>query len=461
MKPTKKFICHICQKHRGAALIVSMIFVLIFSALAVSMATMSGTNLQIADSQRKANRTLESAQSGLEVVRYLLDGMSVSETEDSSGRLPEVYDRLGDRLAETGMTSIVTEHDTNLKVIRILTVNLDSVLEKSFSCNIKQSADVDSILKAEVTGVSGQLNRRIIVDFNSVAKPIFDFGVATKGPLQMTGNVDLEGAKVDASVYIESVGQETALELIGKCTIAGDVTILDPCASVQLSDNSSIGGETGDAAMDNVFVGELPVEFPTPNPGYFQGYVGQSIDPCTYSTETIFENIRIPPNTNPTFSNDITLNGIVFIEVPNLVTFTGNTTITGIIIGNGDLNDNSAANRIIFAGTVDSCSVSELPPEFGDELRNETGTFLMAPGFSISFGGNFNTLNGVIAANGIEFFGDAGGTIDGSVLNYSDTPMTLSGNSDLIFQRSGTTEVPAGFEPELKYEPSSYSEVVL
>jgi len=433
-----------------------MIFVLIFSALAVSMATMSGTNLQIADSQRKANRTLESAQSGLEVVRYLLDGMSISKSEDSSGRLPEVYDRLGDRLAETGMTSIVTEHDTNLKVIRILSVNLDSALEKSFSCNIKQSADVDSILKAEVTGVSGQLNRLIIVDFNSVAKPIFDFGVATKGPLQMTGNVELEGAKVDASVYIESVGQETALELIGKCTIAGDVTILDPCAGVQLSDNSSIGGEIGDAAMDNVFVGEVPVEFPTPNPGYFEQYVQSTFDP----NDTIFENIRIPPNTNPTFSNNITLNGIVFVEVPNLVTFTGNTVITGIIIGNGDLNDNSATNQIIFAGTVDSYSVSELPPEFGD-LRNETGTFLMAPGFGVSFGGNFNTLNGVIAANGIEFFGDAGGTIDGSVLNYSDTPMKLTGNSDLIFERSGTTEVPAGFEPELKYEPSSYSEVVL
>ena len=87
----------------------------------------------------------------------------------------------------------------------------------------------------------------------------------------------------------------------------------------------------------------------------------------------------------------------------------------------------------------------------------------MAPGFSASFGGNFDTLNGAIAANGIEFFGNAGGTIAGSVLNYSDTPMILSGNSDLFFNRSGITEIPAGFEPEivLHYDPASYDEPVL
>jgi hypothetical protein len=85
----------------------------------------------------------------------------------------------------------------------------------------------------------------------------------------------------------------------------------------------------------------------------------------------------------------------------------------------------------------------------------------MAPGFAASFGGNFGTLNGAIVANGIEFYGTAGGTINGSVINYSDTPMILSGNSDLIFNRTGLTEVPAGFGPEIimHYIPSSYQEV--
>jgi hypothetical protein len=39
--------------------------------------------------------------------------------------------------------------------------------------------------------------------------------------------------------------------------------------------------------------------------------------------------------------------------------------------------------------------------------------------------------------------------------------MTLSGNSDLFFNRSGTNTVPAGFLPKivLQYDPCSYSEI--
>jgi hypothetical protein len=101
-------------------------------------------------------------------------------------------------------------------------------------------------------------------------------------------------------------------------------------------------------------------------------------------------------------------------------------------------------------------------PQFAD-IRNETGTFLMAPGFAASFGGNFTELSGAIAANGVDFFGNAGGIINGSIINYSNTETTLSGDTDLQFNHSGTVNIPAGFVPEiiLRYQPTSYSEVVL
>ncbi len=60
-------------------------------------------------------------------------------------------------------------------------------------------------------------------------------------------------------------------------------------------------------------------------------------------------------------------------------------------------------------------------------------------------------------------WGNAGGTINGSIVNYSDAEMTLQGNTDLYFNRSGLDEVPAGFVPQLVmyYDPSSYAEVTL
>ena len=86
----------------------------------------------------------------------------------------------------------------------------------------------------------------------------------------------------------------------------------------------------------------------------------------------------------------------------------------------------------------------------------------MAPGFDVSFGGNFSTLSGAIAGNGITFHGNARGTIQGSVINYSDTAMTMSGNSDIFIDRSGVDQTPAGFEniTILTYEQSSYSETI-
>jgi hypothetical protein len=241
--------------------------------------------------------------------------------------------------------------------------------------------------------------------------------------------------------------------------------LTNPDAYVTLQGGQAgIGGETGEAALDHVSAGDDPVEFPVPLSGYFEQYVQDTFDPAVHDTsaDNTFENIRIPGGTNPTFSGSTTLNGIVFIETPNVVTFTGNVDITGIIVGDGDMNDNSGANQLAFLGNVSSAPVTDLPAgaQF-DGIREETGTFLMAPGFGASFGGSFDTLNGAIAANGINFFGNAGGTISGSILNYSDTPMTLSGNSDLFFNRSGVDEVPAGFGPEiiLHYISSSYSEV--
>lgn len=462
MKPIKKIIRYTCQKRRGTALIISMIFVLIFSGLAVSMATMSGTNLQIAENQRKAGRARACAESGVEIIRFWLNRFSVPGATEPSLVLPELRISLQNDLTANSISNITTSYDGS--TITIPSVTLDAENSKSFSAEIIQ-LDSDT-LQMYVTGVYKTITRTIRAnyDFGIRRHTVFDYGVATRGPLHLSGNIELEGVnlQVESDVYIVSENTNLALEIIGNSQIAGDVHIWNPLATVDLQGGkASIGGETLPEAIDHVTTGmDEEVEFPVPNPDYFEHYVVEDIN--YPSTETTFENIRIPPNTNPSFSGGVTLTGIVFIETPNVVTFTGNVNVTGIIVGDGDMTDDSGTNKIDFLGTINSSPLSDLPAEFG-ELKNETGTFLMAPGFSVSFGGNFHTLSGAIAANGIEFYGDAGGTIEGSIVNYSDVQMDFSGNNDLFFNRSPDTKVPAGFVPEivLHYNPASYSEIVL
>ncbi len=57
---------------RGFALIIAMIFVLVFSALAVSMATLSGTSMQLASNHQKVNSALFAAESAMECGRYII-----------------------------------------------------------------------------------------------------------------------------------------------------------------------------------------------------------------------------------------------------------------------------------------------------------------------------------------------------------------------------------------------------
>jgi len=458
-----------CRKsYKGAALIISMIFVLIFSALAVSMATMSSTNVQIAENQRKANCARACAQSGLEIIRLWSNPVSIPGTTAPELRFSQIASSFQSAAYEISNISNIT-NDSSL--ITVPSVPLNSTNEQSFYASITPKPTVadPNALQLNVTGTYGSLAKTISVnyDFGTREHTVFDYGVATRGPLHLSGNIELTGEKLtlDASVYIESEN-DTTLSIIGNSQIAGDVSITNSSSATDIVDlqggQASIGGETAPEAYDHVFTGTPPAEFPVPDPSYFEHYVVEDIN--YPSSETTFENVRIPANTNPDFSANVTLRGIVFIETPNIVTFSGNTIITGIIVGDGDLEDNSGTNQINFLGTVDSYPVTELPdePQF-EEIRNDTGTFALAPGFSLSFGGNFSTLSGAIAANGIEFFGNAGGTINGSVINYSDTPMTLSGTNNLSFNRLEEGVVPNGFVPEivLQYIPNSYSENLL
>jgi Tfp pilus assembly protein PilX len=437
-----------------------MIFILVFCALAVSMASLSGVNLQIADNQRKANLARSSAESGLNVLRYWMESITIPGSPTKSERF---------NLLATELQNVLTSNrpiNTDVNIISIANpVVLNSSEGQYFTAKI-QTTDNINMLQMDITGYAGQIQRTIRVnyDFKTTNSSVFNYGIATKGPLKLQGSAEIDGIiDLDAGVYIESE-TNPALEITGNSHIAGDVDFTNPDANVILGNKASIGGETGQAAIDNhVEFGAPPVDFPVPIPTYFEHYVTNTYDPNNVEDE--YSNVRIPAGTNPIFNSNLTLRGVIFIEVPNTVTFAGNVAITGIIVGNGSLSDNSGTNLITFLGTVNSYPVTELDPvvdpQFA-ELREETGTFLLAPGFSAYFGGDFETLNGAIAANGITFGGNAGGTINGSVINYSPQLLDLFGNTDLIFNRSGNS-IPDGCfgpETELQYLPESYCEVI-
>ena len=466
-----KRAAHLLRRGRsGSVLILSLIFLIMFSALAVAMAGMSDGNVQIAENHRKLGTTHACAESGLEITRYWLGKIEVSGTTAPGQRFSQVASLLQAELTANDVNNITPAYGET--TITIPSVALDSG-GQSFSA-VLTKIDDDNI-RLDVTGRYGPLARTIRANyaFSTRAHTVFDFGVASKGPVSLSGNVDLEGVNIDveSNAYIESENTLLALSITGNSQIAGSVKIVNPSACVYLQGGQAgIGGVTGQAATQPPYttIGAPPTEFPEMHPQPFINYVEAhgavvTVEQASQSNTT-FTNPIIRANTNPSFASGSILRGVVFVEAPNTVTFAGHVSIAGIIVTDGDPLDDSGTNQLSFSGNVTSYSVETLSAaEFGTWLPTQKGTFIMAPGFLASFTGSFSAESGAIAANGIQFSGNAGGTINGSIINYSDAQMVLSGNSDLYFNRSGLTEVPAGFVPQLilQYDPSSYAEVIL
>ena len=448
---------------RGAVLIISMIFVLIFSALAVSMATMSGTNVQLASNQHKVDCAFASTESGQEAMRYWLSDVKIPSSTPPSDYFGAIVSTLKYDLDANNISNIAVYNDGSIPPVA-----LHSASGQNFEGEILIDANDLNILQVYTTGGSGQITRTIRVnyDIEPYEYPIFDFGLATKGPVHFLGNPTITGinSNNEADIFIDSQKTNLAMLVTGNTNFDGDISIGNSTANADFWGDVQIGGDKGEAAIDNhVTIGVETPEFPLPDTQHFLQYVtpGNVINSSTdLSSETgmTITNARITPGTDPNFLCNVIIEGILYIEQPNIVTFSRNLVLKGMIVGDGDAY-NPGTNSISFCGNFET---QPYPPgaEF-DAIRSEVGSSIVAPGFSASFSGNFAALGGVMAVSGVHFSGNANAVVKGTILNYSENPTVIEGNATLNFDRSDNIKVPAGFDTHriLTYNPASYEEI--
>jgi len=458
MAPVKKKSARL--NRRGAVLIISMIFVLIFSALAVSMATLSGTNVQLASNQHKVDCAIASTESGQEALRYWLTNVEIPSSTPPSDYFGTIVSTLQYDLDANSISNITVYNDGSIPP-----VVLHSASGQNFEGEILIDANDLNILQVYTTGRSGQITRTIRVhyDIEPYEYPIFDFGLATKGPVHFLGNPTVTGKNTnsEADIFIDSQNNNLAMLVTGNTNFDGDISIGNTNGIADFWGAIQIGGDTGQTAIDNhVHIGAESPEFPVPNTQHFQQYAtGNIIDSSTdISHHMTLTNAKIEAGTDPTFEGNIIIAGILYIESPNIVTFNRNVALNGMIVGDGDAY-NPGTNSISFIGNF---ATNPYPSgtEF-DAIRSETGSSIVAPGFSASFSGNFAALGGVMAVSGAHFSGNVSAAVKGTIVNYSENPTTVMGNATLNFDRSDNIKVPAGFDTHriLIYNPASYEEL--
>jgi len=446
-------------RHRsGAVYILAILILCVFAAMSVAFVATTDTALAKGNNNRLSLEARFAAESGINYLSHLLAdaSMSGSTLEELLSSLATI---LSDELDGTGnlATGETVSYDgTTISIPQI------QVSAKQ-SCTAQIAVVSGSVIRLDVTGtipVGGDggsltVSRSIGIEFEPYTPSAFDYGIYSKGPVDIGSGLNFVGANQpeEASVYSEAEGK--AIEIDGGY-IDGYVRTLHADAEVDI----------GATVNKDIELGADPVAVPVIDTSAFIPFATNIVDSSTNTSDGgTFNNIRIEAGTNPSFDKAVTLNGVVYVEAPNKVSFKNNVTFTGVLITEDPGPGVSAADHYIdFKNNLTVRGVEDLPdsPEFS-ELRQMPGTAFVAPGFTLEFKNNFSTINGIVAAESIIVKNNLDGLVYGSILILGDQGVEFKNNAHVTIDRSKYGGDSWGFEltgpRKLAAKASSYVEV--
>jgi len=447
-------------------LIMAIILMAVLTSVAFAGLHFASSNLLQSENYLAISEARMQTESGISYLSHLLKKTSMTGVTSDQDLMDAVATQISSDLdwsPAMGGGSISYDGST------ITIPSITSEGNGSFQATISL---VDSgTVQLSVTGSSDSTSRWAALQFQLSAggSAAFKYGVAAKGPIRMTGNAKIIGANnaEEAECLSATYDTDEAFKLTGNCNIEGGISISNSAGHASLTGNVSVGGDRFSGTIDSETIANDPdayeafdigvgdVEFPEIDPSVFESFAVNEINSSTKTNgNKTFTNVRIKANTNKTFSGNIKFYGVIFIETPNKIHFSGNATITGVIATQDAGDNNYNNNTIKFTGNLTARGVEELPntPEFSD-LRDMPGAFILAPGFSTQFSGNFGTVGGTMAAEEFKWTGNAGGIVRGGVISYGPEEMKLVGNSTITIDRDGMPDETPGFAKNVTFGP--------
>jgi Tfp pilus assembly protein PilX len=203
---------HIRGGRRGAVVVLAMIFIAVFSALAVALATVSGSNLQMASNQHKLNGALHAAQSGLECARYLVrtvTGLPLTNTNTvSTAQANQTWTRLCSYIQTTGLdgkTVLAASRFTDAlgSGDELVTPALRTgVAGEQFTVRLYRYDADPRTIKAQIMGTDGLAVRHIGMDMAVMKdREVLDYAVASRTRTWLAGDVTIHGNMYSAWKY--------------------------------------------------------------------------------------------------------------------------------------------------------------------------------------------------------------------------------------------------------------------
>ena len=304
----------------------------------------------------------------------------------------------------------------------------------------------------QASGAGGAVWRSVSIEAELDPRYTFGYGMFAKGPIFIEQNLQYLGANDPDEATMFSAAGGVAIT-VDSGHIDGDVLTQQPGATVDIG--ATIGGD---------ILPEADVFEPAIDGSVFEPFATNIVDSSTDFSSGTFTNIRIRGGTNPAFGNDVTIQGVMYIEAPNNVSFTGNVTIVGVIVSEDPgAGASPSEHYVYFKNNLSTQGLDELPETFEfATLREMVGSAFLLPGFTLDFKNNFSSINGAIVAEQIITKNNLDGIVYGNIIALGDAGVTFKNNAAVTIDRSkypglapGT--VP-GAPPKLVLRPSSYTE---
>ena len=192
-----------CLKRQGIALVLSMIFIVVFSAFAVSMATMSGANVQLASNQHKINAALLAAQSGLDCAKYIAGTISLDKTSYNyvtDAQALKAWLDLCQYVQNTSLDGQTVGPATRFTDAlgsgdQIVTspINFGSA-DVGFTMRFYRYDGAPRTIKLQSTGTDGEVIRRIGIEMEITKdRSVLNYAIASRGRMWITGDSTIHG----------------------------------------------------------------------------------------------------------------------------------------------------------------------------------------------------------------------------------------------------------------------------
>jgi Tfp pilus assembly protein PilX len=190
------------KKHRGIAMIIAMVFVVIFSAISIGFLSLSSANTQVSVNHRDGNNALAAAQSGLDCAMYAIRtsastpySTGVNNVNDADAVIMW-RDKLYARLVamNLGSTSITKTGDAVGDTITTGTIPYGN--GGSFTIRFTRSNTKE--ISIESTGIAGggagfKRYAGMKINIKKDAK-VLNYAIASRGRMWLTGDTTIHGS---------------------------------------------------------------------------------------------------------------------------------------------------------------------------------------------------------------------------------------------------------------------------